>query len=60
MANKGLYKRGNVGLLPYSRVWYELLTFGFVKVTSGYVKKAKPEPCLTINVKRFNQNSVLY
>jgi hypothetical protein len=25
-------------LLPYSRVWHELLTLGFVKVTRGYVK----------------------
>jgi hypothetical protein len=25
-------------LLPYSRVWYELLILGFVKVTQGYVK----------------------
>jgi len=30
------------------RAWHELLTLGFVKVTCGYVKKAKLETCLCI------------
>jgi hypothetical protein len=34
--------------LPYSRVWHELLTLGFVKVTNGYVKKSKPKACLLV------------
>ena len=34
--------------LAIIKVWYVMLTLGFVKGTSGYVKKAEPKPCLCL------------